>query len=492
VSAVFFVALSDVRRKWRVRAVLALLLALVGGVALTAAAGAMRTDSAFERLLQADHAADVLVSPNGTGFTGYYAALARLPQVASMGTAIELNVGIPEKGALPDVDVQAEVSPNGVVGVSMDRVRVLEGRMFNPKDPRSAMVDTALAQREHLHPGGILHLLGIPNDAHGNPDFAHALPLSFRVSAIVLFDNQVVPANRYNAYPTALLSPAFLATAQAKAIPGADGAAFRLRHGASKAAFVREVNTLVSRFPDVGGHIFVADLGIQAAVTERAIHPEAVTLELFAALLAIIGLAVVGQLLSREIAFDALEYPALRAIGMDAGRLTVLSLLGVFMVTLAGAVVALGIAVAVSPLMPIGLARLAEPSPGVAVNAGVLAVGFFSVVVLPVLVEVPAARRTARRDHGSTVVAHAGEMGQQSRLSSVLGYRSGPVTATVGLQMAFDSGRGRTAVPTRSTLIGTVVALTAVVAALVFGASLGQLVGTPRLYGQNWDRELDF
>jgi len=57
--------------------------------------------------------------------------------------------------------------------------------------------------------------------------------------------------------------------------------------------------------------------------------------------------------------------------------------------------------------------------------------------------------------------------------------------------MAFEPGRGRTAVPVRSALAGSVIALTALVAAAVFGASLAGLVGTPHRYGDNWDDELN-
>jgi hypothetical protein len=46
-------------------------------------------------------------------------------------------------------------------------------------------------------------------------------------------------------------------------------------------------------------------------------------------------------------------------------------------------------------------------------------------------------------------------------------------------------------VPVRSALAGTVVAVAAVVAAVVFGASLIALVGTPHQYGQNWAQEFD-
>ena len=57
--------------------------------------------------------------------------------------------------------------------------------------------------------------------------------------------------------------------------------------------------------------------------------------------------------------------------------------------------------------------------------------------------------------------------------------------------MAFEPGHGRSAVPVRSALSAATVALAAVLAALVFGASLVALISTPHRYGQNWSQELD-
>ena len=65
------------------------------------------------------------------------------------------------------------------------------------------------------------------------------------------------------------------------------------------------------------------------------------------------------------------------------------------------------------------------------------------------------------------------------------------MTGGVGVAMAFEPGRGRTAVPVRSALAGSVIAVAALTAAAVFGASLVALVSTPRDYGQNWDAQLD-
>jgi MacB-like periplasmic core domain len=162
----------------------------------------------------------------------------------------------------------------------------------------------------------------------------------------------------------------------------------------------------------------------------------------------------------------------------------------VAVLTTAGALLAVTIAIAASAATPIGYARLAEPDPGIEVNLAILAAGFAAVALLPLALVAPAAWRAAGRAHGPLGVAEPGGPAQPSRVGAVLG-RSGSVTGAIGVRMAFEPGRGRTAVPVRSALLGTMLAVAAFVAALVFGTSLLQLIGTPRLYGQNWQQELD-
>src|SRR5436190_16276864 len=53
--------------------------------------------------------------------------------------------------------------------------------------------------------------------------------------------------------------------------------------------------------------------------------------------------------------------------------------------------------------------------------------------------------------------------------------------------MAFEPGRGRTAVPVRTTMFGAAIGLFALAAALSFGSSLNRLTTTPSLSGWNWD-----
>src|ERR1700722_12134042 len=120
---------ADVRGRWPAVLALGLLLGLIGGVVLTDVAGARRTDTAYPRLLQQANATQVDIVPEGTGFTGYYAALARLPQIAAMTT-----VGLYNMVLSPSDPTQVDLmsSPDGKFGVGADRVKVVTGRLFDP------------------------------------------------------------------------------------------------------------------------------------------------------------------------------------------------------------------------------------------------------------------------------------------------------------------------------------------------------------------------
>ena len=496
-SSVRLALRADLSRLWRSMLGLALLLGLIGGVVLAAAAGARRTDTAYPRLLAWASAADLTVVPgdqgltaNGTGRTGFYQALARLPQVASMSTAALFGTAIPVPHGPPDLNVNAVGSLNGSLGVTADRVKVIAGRFFNPADPDAVMVDPQLAAREHLRPGSILHLLGIPHYTT-RPDTAHAVRLALRVSAIVRFDDQIVPANTATALPQVLLTPAFSNEAAVKPFYGGDYAGVRLRPGASKASFVHAALALAKHYPDTHGRLGVRSNSDQVAVTERAITPDVITLVAFAALAGVIGLAVVGQLLTRQLVMDSADYPVLRALGMTRGTLATLSLARAGVATTGGAFIAVAVAIAASPLMPLGPANLAEPTPGVEVNLAILGGGMVAIALLPLALVMPVAWRAAARAGDPLGTAGPPATARAWSLSRSLSV-TGSTTGGIGVQMAFEPGRGRTAVPVRSALAATTAAVVAVVAALVFGTSFVGLTTSPHRYGQDWAQEVDF
>jgi len=501
-APVWFTLRAGMRRRWRALVSLALLLGLAGGVVLTAAAGARRTDTAYPRLLTWANGSQVTVVLGGLD-PAYFAALHQLPQVAAVATGMQYNIALPVTGGLPDNQVQVLASADGSLGTTVDRIKVLQGRMFGPGPAGEAVIDPQLAAAEHLAPGDTLHLTATPYlDTNGDINPAKSqVPLAFRVAAVGVFDDQIVPTTRNTSEPRILLSPGFTRTALASLAYGSTGsidylaqADVRLRPGADPAAFIAAAQALSAKYPGVranGGLVF-ADNSSQVTGTERAIRPLAVALGLFAALAGLIALAVIGQLLARQLTLDATDYGVLSALGMTRGGLLALAAARLALVTVAGGVIAIGIAIAASPLMPIGAARLAEPQPGLYLDPLILGAGFAAVVLLPLVVLTAPAIRAVRQARGAAGAAEAPATQPTARPSWLAGAltRAGTVTGGIGTRMAFEPGHGRTAVPVRSALAGTAIAVAAVVAAAVFGTSLVGLVSSPAQYGQNWDQQL--
>jgi hypothetical protein len=56
-----------------------------------------------------------------------------------------------------------------------------------------------------------------------------------------------------------------------------------------------------------------------------------------------------------------------------------------------------------------------------------------------------------------------------------------------GVRFALEPGRGRSAAPVRSAILGAVLAVAVLTTTVTFGASLDSLVSHPSLYGWNWN-----
>jgi putative ABC transport system permease protein len=152
-----------------------------------------------------------------------------------------------------------------------------------------------------------------------------------------------------------------------------------------------------------------------------------------------------------------------------------------------GAVIAVATAVALSPLTPMGLARRAELRPGVAADPAVLAPGALAVVALVAGCATVAAWRAARAPATALGVVEPVVSGRSSRVADALAAAGLPPTAVTGVRLVLEPGRGRTAVPVRTAIIGAAAAVCALAAASVFGASLARLAATPAAYGWTWD-----
>ena len=173
----------------------------------------------------------------------------------------------------------------------------------------------------------------------------------------------------------------------------------------------------------------------------------------------------------------------MRALGAGPAMAMADGLLGVVGAIAAGSLLAVGVAVGLSPLAPIGPVRPVYPDIGVAFDW------------IGPRFRVPLVRRGARGDRvcssPSGVAPHrlaqrpdAPERDPGWVRAAAAGL---PPSAVLGIRSALGERAGRGAAPVRSALLGAVIAITVIVTSLTFASSLNALVSQPPLYGWNWD-----
>ena len=128
--------------------------------------------------------------------------------------------------------------------------------------------------------------------------------------------------------------------------------------------------------------VFVGEQKDQTAKVEDGTRVLAVGLTAFAAVAALAALVAGAQALHRRMAETADDLPTLRAMGLSRTECTIGMVLSVLPIIVAGAGVAVVLAIGGSVLMPIGQARTAEPSPGVDIDVLVLPLGALLLVTV--------------------------------------------------------------------------------------------------------------
>ncbi len=408
---------------------LALLVAVAGGAVLTAVAGARRTDTAYPRFLRASSATDVFVSPAGVGIG------------AAVAPVVVLNV---QPGGRFAADAAGAEAPlDGRFGHSLEVPKVLAGRLPLPGRRDEIAVNQIGAARLHLKVGSSLIMRAIPNPGPpgaggAGKGSAHLRRLTERLVGVIVTRSSVSPVTNFDKAPFFLASTALWHYLG----PGyvvADGTFVKLRPGTTPGAFGARAHSLARRFPRTGGEVFVADEGAQAAVIERSIRPEAVALALFATVLAITALLTVGQAATRLLAARSLDNSTLAALGMTRGQLMSAALIEVSVTAAVGAVAAAAVAVAASPLMPIGAAQLAEPDPGISGDVPVLAAGAVAIVALLTLRAAWPAWRLASAGAAGRRGAPAAA-GKRSQVAAWLAGTGAPVTVRAQHQLRKVAG----------------------------------------------------
>jgi len=490
-SAVWMRVRVDARARWRSWLALVLIVGVGWGIVLTAVAGARRTDSAYRRFRQRTGAHDVLISADGPVVPKLVGDIARLPEVEAAAGEIGLGVEIVQPKLPRSVRFSnvATLPADAQFGRSIDRPKVIRGRIPDPNSRSEVLVNPALARALKIGIGSTITLRPEAEDNDPSTPVVHGAPFTVRLVGIGVSQDEAFPISAWDK-STVFLELSHGLYGAYPDFTAFDGGAYRLRPGTDPVAFESKVAAIKREHPEAGpvdAPVYFANEAGRQQIVAKALRPEVAALAAFAVALAATLILLVAQLVARQILLYAQDYPTLRALGVTPRALTLVAALPVLASAVVGGVIAAGVAVAASPLTPIGAARLAEPDPGVSADAGVLVIGCLAlVVVLALLAIIPAIRasRISNVDAGEAAMGH-------SRVADAVTRSGLPSPAAAGVRMALVPGRGSSAVPVRTVQVGAFISMIAVAAAYTFGASCNHAVSTPRLFGQKWDAIVD-
>ncbi len=474
-------AKSQLRRGIVATVGLAVVVALAGGIVLAAVSGASRTRSALPTFVERFRAEDLLVFSMGSlaDQTALNQSLDDVPDVAAASADSFCIFASTDDQGRPIPGTDGAVF--GIVAVDDDLLhtiqarKVVEGRLADPDDPTEVVANEALARAHDLDAGDEITVVAYAPDqtesAANDPTTVAVGPtFTFEITGIVRGPEDVSIQSRSNNTEAALLvGPAFWAENQddvasygveglVRATPGAD--------------LSQVEDAITERHPDVIVERAPGSLeGYDA--TQRAIDLQANAVLATGLAFALVAALLVGQSLVRRRAAAADAEASAGALGWSRRDRTLSAMVVALPVAVGGAIGAMAVAVAISPVFPIGTARAAELEPGVHVDAIPLLVGAAIIAAFVLVVTAGAGirrhpRSRRRRDPVTGWVAASGA----------------PVEAVLATSLPMDRRQRAT---TLLALGAGVLAVLTVAAGLLVHANVDDLIDRPEAWGQEWD-----
>jgi hypothetical protein len=454
---------------------------------------ARRTQSSYPAYLKETNASDLTLSTYGiaaSGATQYSPAteraIARLPFVAQVESWVGVFVVPLEPNGAPELSITNEVNFAGSrtgLYFGEDRLHALQGRVADPNRADEFMTTTLGAKLLGIKLGQVIPVGLYAASQSQLPGFGTAkVPpakrFEMRLVGIVEFNNEVIEDDTDRLPTNAVYTPA-LTRQVSDADTNGTWYGIQLRNHAPSLA---SVEAEIRRVLPTGAAANFSVTSQTEAKVERAVKPESIALAAFGLIAALACVVIAILVISRQTQAFEHDRQVLRALGAPPWLTLTDAVTGSIVAILAGTIAAVALAVAVSPIAPLGPIHSVY-HPGLSYDWTVLGVGvaLFAGVLIAASVVVGVLNSPQRR-------AQQEEFGRvrTSRVAQLATGAGLPLASVIGLRFALEPGRERTVGVARSVLVGAVVALTTVVATLTFGNSLTALVSHPNLYGWNF------
>lgn len=459
----------ELRRRWRATVLLTVLVTMVVGTVLAATAGARRSSSAFDRYLDELQAIDAMAF-------GDPAARSELGHLPAVDRALDMDlpaVWPPNDGFFYPMVAE----PTGTILYDILRMPVVVGRLPDPKAPLEMVVSERTAARLGVGAGDELAMESAsPATAErlaeeGGDPVADGPALTFTVVGVVRDPGDI--GARKDDLTLLFLSPAFRTRYPLDVIGTlSEGTFLKLRPG----HHLSEVTEAIQGEDVELDTSFITTDGLRRQI-DPTVQAIGTALLVFAGVVALAGLAAVAQVTARLQQTIGDDDRTLAALGVPRSTRWVRLVASGSVAVAAGTALGIVAAGAASPLFPVGLARRAEPDPGVRLDGFALGVGgTVALVVGLVLVGSLAAWRVRR----STMASPRLRVSGPGRVAA----RSGAPTPVVSGVMLTSGTPGA---PGRAAVGGVLLGVVGVLATLIFAASVARLREAPDLYGWGWD-----
>ena len=422
-------ARADIRARPISLILITLLVGMIGGLAITAFAGARRTGSAYGRYRAAANEFESNVISCSGGFPWPktdLAAFARLPEVTS-STVVGYSIAFAQDQGgnflmiRPKDDGSSLYGLRDPAGASTLEPIVLSGR--SPSAPDEVAVgygDTGLRRPDD---GESISLYLVPKELFAQRRLPTSKDETIEAPVKVV-GHVLMPGELAGDQAAFWVAPSFW-TAHPDAA-SCDAGVYQLRNGFA------DIPTFRAGVQAIQPDAFANDQANELLFMTRTSHLHAIVLSLLAALAALAGIMVLGQTLVRRTALGSLDTPVLRALGMTRREIVWSAALPAIVVAAGGVAIAVASSYLASALFPIGPARVAEPTPGMRFDAFAVALGVGVIVLTTLLsVAIPAGRLASARGGVDGTVEYRGAE-RRSPLASAIARLPLPPSAGAG------------------------------------------------------------
>ncbi len=461
--AVAYRLACDLRTRWTTIALLTTVVAILCGVVIAFTTGAHRTSTVperYERSSGLDIDFEVTQEEGGPPRTDEVGPLPGVTEAASYTFVF----GIVRSGATHE-PIDAIVFGGSELAVG---ARIISGRATDPTVEGEFVATPSFLELSGAELGDQFVVSLFTQQQGDAGEFPFGQPAGRSVTATLVGvaegPQSIEDPSAMTVFSRALLEQPDIGVSQSKIVVSVED-------GVDLAQFQAELDSL----PD-GGSLSAARAEIITAEMRRAISTQARAMWILALVAAIAVIAVLGQVITRQMRQSIPEHQQLAAIGFTKAQILAETTVRAALPIVLGCLVGGAASTLFTARFPIGFVRQIEPSPGILVQWRPL------LIVVVALIAVLVSWMAISSRLSNTAMSKVRSPGP---LPWAIDRHISPA-AGVGLRFAFTRARGERG-SVRANLAGVVFTVCGLVAAITFGTSVARLIDQPFRYGSNFD-----